>query len=122
MKQRKETRKTGRSTRVAKAKTAAPKRKVTRALALPAECAIASAPSLRQSLLKRLTDPANVQIDASAVQRIDTASLQVLAAFVRDRRGAGLAVEWRGVPSSMTGIAQLLDLASLLGLDAAVAA
>jgi anti-anti-sigma regulatory factor len=117
MKQRKAARKTGRSTRVSQAKAAAPKRNVTRPLALPAECAIASAPSLRASLLKRLADPANVQIDASAVQRIDTASLQVLGAFAHDRRAAGRASEWRGVPAGMTDVARLLGLTSILGFD-----
>jgi ABC-type transporter Mla MlaB component len=118
MKQRKAARKTGRKPRVAKAKAAAPKRATTRPLALPAECAIASAQSLRKSLMKRLSDRANVQIDASAVQRIDTASLQVLAAFARDRRAAGLEVEWLGVPASLTDVARMLDLTNVLGFDA----
>ncbi len=61
-----------------------------RPVALPAECVIASAAELRAALLKRLAEAGNVQIDASAVQRIDTASLQVLAAFSRDRRAGGL--------------------------------
>jgi ABC-type transporter Mla MlaB component len=116
MKQRKAARKTGRKARVAKARAAT--RKVTRPLALPAECAIASAPALRASLVKRLTDAASVQIDASAVQRIDTASLQLLAAFARDRRDAGLGIEWLGIPASLTDVARFLDLTSVLGFDA----
>ena len=116
MKQRKAARKTGRKPRVAKAKAAAPKRATTRPLALPAECAIASAQSLRKSLMKRLSDRANVQIDASAVQRVDTASLQVMAAFVRDRRNDGRSFEWLGVPACLTEAATLLDLTNALGL------
>ena len=118
MKQRKAARNTGRKPRVSRAKATAAKRPVSRPFALPMECAIASAPSLRKRLLKRLSDRANVQIDASAVQRIDTASLQVLAAFARDRRAAGLEVEWLGVPASLTEVAQVLDLTSVLGLAA----
>jgi len=114
MKHPKPTRKTGSKTRTAK--TAAPKRKSARPVALTAECAIASAAALRASLLKRLTDAGNVQIDASAVQRIDTASLQVLAAFARDRRAGGLAVEWLDVPACLTEAASLLDLTDALGL------
>jgi ABC-type transporter Mla MlaB component len=119
MKQRKAARKTGTKRRVAKA--AAPKRKSVRAVrrppvSLPAECVIASAASLRTALLKCLGDSANVQIDASAVQRVDTASLQVLAAFARDRRADGLPLEWLGVPACLSEAATLLDLTDALGL------
>src|SRR5262245_7697606 len=120
MKQRKAPRKTGTKRRVAKAP--APKRKSARParrpspVSLPVECVIASAADLRTTLLKRLGDAGNVQIDASAVQRVDTASLQVLAAFARDRRADGLPVEWVGVPACLTDAASLLDLTNALGL------
>lgn len=120
MKKRKPARKTGRTTRAApKAaprRKAASTRKIARPIALPAECAIASAPQLRSGLLKHLTDARTVQIDASGVQRIDTASLQVLAAFARDRRVGGLPVEWLGVPACLAQAAALLDLTDALGL------
>ncbi len=86
-------------------------------VALPAECLIASAAELRTTLLNRLSDSGNVRIDASAVERIDTASLQVLAAFARDRRADGLAVEWLDVPACLTDAAALLDLTSALGFE-----
>ena len=70
---------------------------------------------MRGGLLNRLADTDNVQIEASAVQRIDTASLQVLAAFARDRRAGGLPVEWLGVPACLTEAATLLDLTDALG-------
>jgi ABC-type transporter Mla MlaB component len=129
MKQRKAPRKTGKTRRTAKA--AAPKRKTVRAartatrsarparptrpVALPAECVIASAGDLRDALLARVGDTGNVQLDASAVQRVDTASLQVLAAFVRDRRADGLPLEWLGVSACLTDAATLLDLTNVLG-------
>jgi len=120
MKQRKTARKTGRTKRAApKAaprRKAASTRKTASPIALPAECAIASAPQLRSGLLKRLTDARTVQIDASGVQRIDTASLQVLAAFSRDRRAGGLPLEWLGVPPCLTQAASTLDLTDALGL------
>jgi ABC-type transporter Mla MlaB component len=87
-------------------------------IALPAECLIASAAGLRTTLLKRLTDSGTVRIDASAVQRVDTASLQVLAAFVRDRRADGLPFEWLALPACLTDAATLLDLTNALGLQA----
>jgi ABC-type transporter Mla MlaB component len=119
MTKRKAARKTGKKTRTAKA--AAPKRKTPKAkapkpLSLPAECVIASATGLRDALLERVGDAGNVQIDASSVQRVDTASLQVMAAFVRDRRSDGLSCEWLGVPACLTEAATLLDLTNALGL------
>jgi ABC-type transporter Mla MlaB component len=124
MKQRKAPRQTGTTRRVAKAtapkrKTSTPKAakpKASKPVALPAECVIASAADLRNALLSRVTDAGNVQLDASAVQRVDTASLQVLAAFVRDRRADGLPLEWLGVPACLTDAANLLDLTNVLGL------
>lgn len=122
MKTRKATRKkTGSTRRTAKA--AATKRKTVKAktsrprpVALPADCVVAAAADLRTALLKRLSDAGNVQIDARAVQRVDTASLQVLAAFTRDRLADGLAVEWLEVPACVTDAAKLLDLTTALGL------
>jgi phospholipid transport system transporter-binding protein len=119
MTKRKAARTTGKKPRTAKA--AAPKRKASKAktpkpVSLPAECVIASAPDLRDVLLKRVGEAGNVQIDASAVQRVDTASLQVMAAFVRDRRNDGLSCEWLSVPTCLTEAATLLDLTNALGL------
>jgi phospholipid transport system transporter-binding protein len=119
MTKRKAARKTGKPRRTAKA--AAPKRKVAKPKALkpvslPAECIIASAIALRDTLLERVGDAGNVQIDASSVQRIDTAGLQLMAAFVRDRRNDGRSFEWLGVPACLTEAATLLDLTHALGL------
>jgi len=119
MTKRKAARKTGNTRRTAKA--AAPKRKAAKPRApkpvsLPAECVIASATALRDVLLERAGDAGTVQIDASSVQRVDTASLQVMAAFVRDRRNDGLSFEWLGVPACLTEAATLLDLTNAQGL------
>jgi len=116
MKHRKAAPKPGNTRRTANA--VAPKRKTVRPVSLPAECVIASASDLRAALLKRASDAGNVQLDASAIQRVDTASLQVLAAFVRDRRADGLALEWLGVPACLLEAATLLDLTNALGLPA----
>ena len=116
MKQRKAARKTGNTRRTAKA--VAPKRKTVQPVSLPSECVIACAADLRTALLKRVSDSGNVQLDASAVQRVDTASLQVLAAFVRDRRAGSLPLEWLGVPACLLEAATLLDLTNALGLPA----
>jgi ABC-type transporter Mla MlaB component len=119
MTKRKATRKTGKNHRTAKAvapKRKAAKPKAPKPVSLPAECVIAAAADLQNVLLERVGDAGNVQLDASAVQRVDTASLQVMAAFVRDRRNDGLSFEWLGVPACLTEAASLLDLTNALGL------
>ena len=85
-------------------------------LTLAAECTVAEAESLKSELARRLDEAAPVTLDVSALQRIDTAGLQLLAAFVRDRRTAGRAVEWRGSADALTGAAGILGLTDMLEL------
>jgi ABC-type transporter Mla MlaB component len=89
-------------------------------LALAAECTVAEADSLKAELARRLNEPAPVAVDVSALQRIDTAALQLLAAFVRDRRTAGRAVEWRGRAAALDSAAGLLGLSEMLELPGEV--
>jgi phospholipid transport system transporter-binding protein len=86
------------------------------ALTLGAECTVAEADSLKAELVRRLSAPAPVTVDVGALQRIDTAGLQLLAAFVRDRRTAGRAVIWRGRASALDAAAGLLGLNDMLEL------
>ena len=86
------------------------------ALTLAAECTVAEADSLKAELARRLTASEPVTVDVSALQRIDTAGLQLLAAFVRDRRNAGRKVEWRGRASALEAAAGLLGLNDMLEL------
>lgn len=85
-------------------------------LTLTAECTVAEAEALKSELARRLDDSAPVTVDVSALQRIDTAGLQLLAAFVRDRRTAGRAVTWRGRASALEAAAGLLGLRDMLEL------
>jgi ABC-type transporter Mla MlaB component len=87
-------------------------------LALASECVICGASPLKESLAALLDEPLPVTLDITAVQRIDTAGLQVITAFVRDRAGHGRKVEWQGTAPALTAAAQLLGLTSLLGLPA----
>jgi anti-anti-sigma regulatory factor len=81
---------------------------------LPAECTIADAGELKERLMKILGHPTALTFDCSAVQRVDTATLQMLAAFVRDRRAEGLPVEWSTDGAAFKSAASLLGLSSLL--------
>jgi ABC-type transporter Mla MlaB component len=87
-------------------------------LALAAECLVAGASALKESLATLLDEPQPITLDITALQRIDTAGLQVLTAFVRERASHGRAVEWHGAAPALSGAAQLLGLTSLLGLPA----
>jgi len=87
-------------------------------LALPAECTVGDANSLKENLAALLEEPLPVTLDITSLQRIDTAGLQVIAAFIRERAGHGRAVQWQGTTPIMTTAAQLLGLTSALGLPA----
>ncbi len=86
------------------------------ALTLAADCTVAEADDLKAELARRLAASEPVTVDVSALQRIDTAGLQLLAAFVRDRRTAGRAVQWRGRASALEAAAGLLGLNDMLEL------
>ena len=55
---------------------------------------IRTANTFQTELADRLDESGNVQIDGAAVERIDTAALQLLAAFVRDLESEGRTVQW----------------------------
>jgi ABC-type transporter Mla MlaB component len=86
------------------------------AFAVAAECTVADAGSLKTGLAKLLDAPGTVTLDISAVQRIDTAGLQVIATFVRERESQGRQVQWRGEAPAMSNAARLLGLDALLKL------
>jgi len=86
------------------------------AFAVAAECTVADASSLKAGLTKLLDDSGVVTLDVSAVQRIDTAGLQVIATFIRERESHGRQVEWRGTAPALAAAAKLLGLTSFLKL------
>jgi ABC-type transporter Mla MlaB component len=89
--------------------------------ALAADCTIEHAPALHKRLAKILANRACVTLDLAAVRRCDTAGLQVLVAFVRERREAGRDVELKDAPDAFRSAAKLLGLTDVLGLKAAEA-
>jgi ABC-type transporter Mla MlaB component len=89
--------------------------------ALGADCTIEHAPALHKRLAKVLANRACVTLDLGGVRRCDTAGLQVLVAFVRERREAGREVELKDAPDSIRSAAKLLGLSEVLGLAAPAA-
>lgn len=88
------------------------------ALALDADLRIAAAPALRDTLLAALASGGPVGIDGCAVAQVDTAALQLLAAFSRDARAAGRTVTWTGVSDPLQRGVAVLGLNSLIELPA----
>jgi anti-anti-sigma regulatory factor len=85
---------------------------------LDAVITIAEAAALKDSLLPHINRKGEVCIDGSHVQSVDTAALQVLLAFVRTSQGHGAVVRWTGVSEALLGTAELLGVASHIGLRA----
>ncbi len=73
--------------------------------------------ALQSELAERLDESGGVQIDATAVDRVDTAGLQLLAAFVRDLRAEMRTVEWVGCSDALRKAATALGLEAALGLS-----
>ncbi len=84
--------------------------------AVAAECTVADASSLKTGLSKLLEESGIVTLDIGAVQRIDTAGLQVIATFIRERESHGRQVQWRGHAPAVSAAAKLLGLCALLKL------
>ena len=85
-------------------------------LALAAECTVSDAGSLKERLTGLLDEPQAVTLDVTALQRIDTAGLQVITAFVLDRAANGRPTEWQGTAPVLATAAQLLGLTFIFKL------
>jgi ABC-type transporter Mla MlaB component len=86
---------------------------------LVSNCTVKEAVALKQSLCAVVDNAEPVTLDASAVERVDTAILQLLCAFVRARVASNLSVLWQGEESPLFESARLLGLQQLLALPAA---
>jgi anti-anti-sigma regulatory factor len=86
-------------------------------VALPADCRMSAQGGLMAELLRALDEHAIV-LDGQAVERIDTAALQLLALFRREVTTRGGKVSWRGPSVALHEAADLLGLATLLELPA----
>lgn len=91
-----------------------------RVLELPASLDIQHAAALHAQLAPELS-AASLSLSAAAVDRVHTAGLQVLAAFVQTRSRAGQATVWQSPSASLRQAAARLGISALLGLPATVA-
>lgn len=88
-------------------------------IVLAANCSVKDAAALKVSLSAVVKESTAVTLDTSAVERIDTATMQLLCAFVRDRSGRNQPVTWLGASQALQDAARLLGVRALLGFDEA---
>jgi ABC-type transporter Mla MlaB component len=85
-------------------------------IVLASNCNVKDAGELKQSLCHYVADVAPVALDVGKVERVDTSTMQLLCAFVRDRNARDLEVEWIGDARVIRDAARLLGLEALLSL------
>ena len=88
-------------------------------IVLASNCNVKDAAELKQTLCLHLDDAEPVTVDVASVERVDTSTMQVLCAFVRDRSAQERKVEWLGDASVVRDAARLLGVESMLCLPAA---
>lgn len=85
-------------------------------LKLEASCTLRDSIDMQFQLLAVDFGDSDVVVDGSAVERIDTAGLQLLLSFVKHQAGRGKPVQWTGASPELVRGSQLLGIAGLLGL------
>jgi ABC-type transporter Mla MlaB component len=88
-------------------------------IVLASNCSVKDAAELKQSLCLHLEQASPVTLDVGSVERVDTSTVQVLCAFVRDRSAQQRKVEWLGDSSVVREAARLLGVEPLLCLPQA---
>ena len=83
-------------------------------ISLPIALTIVEVESIRQSLLS--SPSSDLRIDASAVDHVDSAGLQLLASACKTVSDKGGVVEWVGVTNSLAESAQQCGLKRFMGL------
>jgi ABC-type transporter Mla MlaB component len=96
-----------------------PAKAVAPVIALASNCSVKDAAALKTTLQGAEQSEAAVTIDVTAVERIDTATMQLLCAFVRDRHGRNQNVQWRGSSAALDEAVKLLGAHELLRWDSA---
>jgi anti-anti-sigma regulatory factor len=86
-------------------------------IGMPADLRIAAVDELRTTLRDALGAP-QIVLDAAAVERVDTAALQLLVAFQRAAKQHARQVRWTGVSAPLEEAASQLGLAEALALPA----
>jgi anti-anti-sigma regulatory factor len=93
---------------------------VPRKVVLGASCTIEDVAQVRSELINHLSASTPIIIDASRLERIDTAGVQLLAAFAIDCLEQGIAFAWKERPAALEEAIRLLGLGALMESPCAV--
>lgn len=85
-------------------------------VALASNASVKDAVALKDSLCAVVNADEPVVLDASSIERVDTATIQLLCAFVRERQARNQGVIWQDASAAMLEAAQLLGVQTLLAL------
>jgi ABC-type transporter Mla MlaB component len=91
------------------------------ALCLPPACTLAATEQLQRRLIPLARKSGPVRLEVGAIERIDTACMQLLAAFLHERRASGRAVQLTGESAVFAEAVRLLGLGPLLAAAADLA-
>ncbi len=86
-------------------------------LKLEASCTLRDSIDMQFQLLAVDFGESDVLVDGSAVERIDTAGLQLLLSFARHQAGRGKPLRWTAVSPELLRGSRLLGIDSLLGIS-----
>lgn len=89
-----------------------------RVVPLPALLVIAQVGELKSTLTDALGAVRPVTLDATAVDQVDSAGMQLLLAFQRAAQAHGCVTQWKNPPPCLQDAAALLGMADALGLKA----
>jgi ABC-type transporter Mla MlaB component len=85
-------------------------------ITLASHCTVKDAAALKDSLRRLVGAGGAVTLDVRTLERIDTATMQLLCAFVRARVERNEKVEWLGDSPALAEAARLLGVVNLLAL------
>lgn len=88
---------------------------------LPADCRLAAQVALKAEL-EQVLQRGDIVIEAQALERVDTAALQLLLLFRRELERHGGSLAWRGTNATLHEAAALLGLEQSLNLPTATSA
>lgn len=88
-----------------------------RILRLKAQLDIREAVDLKTQLGTLLESDREIVLDASKVEKVDTAIMQLLTAFYRSAKAQGIVVKWKNPSDRMLRSAELLGLSTPLGIE-----
>lgn len=77
---------------------------------------VASSSELKKQLGKVFRRKSPFELDGSAIERVDTAALQVLLAFARESRDRKKELEWSEVSETLMNASTLLGISRELGI------